>query len=258
MKSAWNGLWLGGVAGAVLCAGLGIRWSGELAVALSDPVTTTWLSALGGAVIGGLISYFIARQASQETLQRDEEVRTNTEHAGSLRAMVTAMQIANRTFTLNKELQAAVAASDGRPPWQSMLASAGSGSSAPTFEAGDFISFIKNNRSDVVHRAMLASERLAALESALDMYSSKRQAFQEFSQRYTRLNSTGVAEVVFVGDDVGIAKLKSYELGQLFDQMLALSNEYFTDAQNLCTDMNTSHQSYFGKKAAFKLDLVAN
>jgi hypothetical protein len=255
MKYPWVGasLALGGAGGAVLASGIGMRWNSELANAVTNPVTATWLAALSGAALGGLISYALARQSSRETLRRDADARTAEEHVSSLRAMVTAMQISNRLFTMNLDLESAAKAPGPTGPWASLKPNAGPGSKPPEFQPVDFVPFINNKKSDIVHRGLLLQERLNALEAGFDAYREMRQDFENFAAPFTKIDSSGAMATFFPPAEAAAAQIKISVMNGLVEQMVSYSREYLADAKSLCDDMSASHLAYFGGRTNFRL-----
>lgn len=255
MSKVLGAIIIGLLGGLVLGAGLAARWPKEIATAISDPNTTAWLSALGGAALGGGISYVLARSASRETLRRDEATRRQIEHAGSLRTSVIAMQMTNRIFTINRSLEEAsvLANKEARELWVILKASTGAGSSVEAFYAVDFVPFIKSGNSDLVHRCNLLGEKLNALEAAMKIYGDKRQEWQAFAEPYTTVDSNGTSTTKLEGQAAAVAKLKAYEMNNLAGQMLELSRDYLAFANAVCGDLDAAHQGYFGKEAGFRL-----
>lgn len=231
----------GAVAATIMTAGIGIRQSESLSQAVTDPITATWLAAISGAALGGAISYFLARQTSKETLRRDAENRLSSEHASSLRAMVTAMQISNRLYTMTVELEDAVKKRSPTGPWASLRPNTGPGSDPPDFLATDFVPFINNQKSDIVHRALMLSERTHALQAAFVAYGLKRDEFEKFAEPFTRpMGPALTMTTIFPPAAEAGAKIKIKVMNDLVEQMHQYSKEYLEDAKRLCDGMGVS------------------
>ncbi|PSH57941.1 hypothetical protein CU100_09665 [Phyllobacterium endophyticum] len=242
--------------GAIFGSGVVERWGSAFESVLISANFVTLLSALGGAAAGGLISYFIAKQASRETAAREKETLLANEHAQALSCMVTTMQAANRLFTLDKDLKRASTPLNGIQPWQILQASAGPGSPPLRYSPREFTPFIKAKSADVVHRSLLLAERLDSLEAAFAEYSRRRVELEQFLLPLSSFTSGAMSSAIPPNLQTP-AKYRMDTLNRLILQMAEFCARDLADAQSLMKDLNTAFTRYFGDKANFRLEIDA-
>lgn len=252
-----NGVWcaLGGVAaGAIVGSGVSHRWGFEVDGLLSSPNFATLLAGLGGASLGGLISYLIAKQSARETTAREARSQLMRERAQALSCFVVTIQIGGRLHTLKRDLQAAAKAPDGTRPWELLQASTGSTSATPTYNPTDFTPFINAKFADSVHRCMLLAERIASIESAYGYYSKLRIDLEKFLLPLSTFKNESI--VTEIPDEHAVeAKYRTKTLDKLILDMAELVEVANTDAKSLITEMATVFKLYFGADAGFDVEI---
>lgn len=257
MNNRVTGFWLllaGFAGGAILGSGVTKRWGTDIGELMSSSNFATWMAGLGGAAVGGLISYFIARQTAKESEARDEKVRRLTERAQALNCMVTTMQLANRLYTMRGLLKGAVATPEGIDPWQQLQANTGHRNTAPSYDPTDFVPFINAKLADAVHRALLLAERVSSLEAAHSHYNEKRTELELFLLPFSQLD--GAAMQAAVPQEFQVeAFYRTNTLNTLIRSMADFVERDYNDAKTLLTDMNKAFQQYFGAEANFKFEL---
>ncbi|WP_144223458.1 hypothetical protein [Mesorhizobium amorphae] len=257
MISRVTGLWLllGGFGGgAILGSGVTKRWGADIGELMSSSNFATWMAGLGGAVIGGLISYLIARQTANESVAREDKMRRLTERTQALHCMVITMQLANRLYTMRGLLKEAVAAPEGIDPWQQLQANTGHLNTAPAYNPTDFVPFINAKLADAVHRALLLAERVSSLEAAHSHYSDKRTELEVFLLPFSKLDGGSMQAAVPQEFQVE-AFYRTNTLNTLIRSMADFVERDYNDAKALLTEMNNAFQDYFGAEANFKLEL---
>ncbi|MDI6025609.1 hypothetical protein QBK99_05250 [Corticibacterium sp. UT-5YL-CI-8] len=252
-----QGLWLllAGVGiGGILGSGLSKRWGTDIAELFSSPNFATLLAGVLGAVIGGLISYFIANQTASATEQREKTAALIAERASAFSCMVTTMQLANGLFTLNGYLQEAATPPEGNQPWQMLQATAGTTAQAAAFKPSDFSPFINAGRADIVHRALLLAERYHSLEAGLRSYSERRIELEEFLLPLSTF-SEGAMTSAIPEALLSTASYRMTGLNQLITSMAGYCSRDLHDAKEILQAMNDAFTSYFGEHANFRLNV---
>lgn len=231
-----------------------IRWGSSIGEALSSSAGSTLLAGFGGAVVGGVVSYLLARQSSRETLRRDQDARLDLEHAAALRAMVTAMNLANRVYTLNGVLSEATGKAGADGPWTTLKPVPKQRHAAPRFEATDFVPFIKSGAADLVHRCSLLADRVDSLESSFEAYSTTRLEVEEMAAKSTTFDAAGMGNTVFSGEEAAIVRFKGRNMNLIIAEMADFAARDQADAIKIVDDMNAAFQRYFGKRSGFRLE----
>ncbi|KRB26318.1 hypothetical protein [Mesorhizobium sp. Root172] len=252
IERLWVGLGGLGV-GAVLGSGVARRWGADIGTVITSANFVALLSGLGGAVVGGLISYFIAKQSSRETAARENETMLANEQTQALSCMVTTMQISNRFFTLNKGLKVAATPCVGSQPWQLLQASTGSGSPPLRYTPKEFTPFIKAKSAPVVHRALLLAERLDALEAGFAEYSKRRIELEQFLLPMSSFSSGAMSSAIPPHLHTP-AKYRMETLNRLILQMAEFCERDLADSQALIEELNSAFTAYFGHRANFRLE----
>jgi hypothetical protein len=220
---------------------------------VTSPNFATLLAGLGGAALGGLISFATSRQTARETARRDEETRLSTEKAQALSGLVNTMQLANRLFTLNNQLVKATQPPEGLQPWQMLQASAGQGNRAPDYIADDFIPFINAGHADFVHRALLLADRVDSLEDAYQTYNTQRLQHEQFMLPFSQFIEGAMVTAVPPDRRTEFA-YRTNMLNKLIVEMADYCARDLADARTLITDMNKAFLEYFKEQANFRLD----
>ena len=245
---------IGAIGGLVVGLGLSSRWGNDMSEIVASANFATLLAGLGGASLGGLISFATSRQTSRETAKRDEETRLSAEKAQALSGLVKTMQLANRLFTLNNKLVEATQSSEGLQPWQMLQASVGQSNSAPDYTADDFIPFINAKHADFVHRALLLADRVDSLEDAYQTYSSHRLQHEQFMLPFSQFVEGAMVTAVPPESQTEFT-YRANMLNKLIVEMADYCARDLADAKSLITEMNKAFLSYFKERANFRLDL---
>jgi hypothetical protein len=220
----------------------------------ASPSFATLLAGLGGATLGGVISYFIARQTAKETAERDEDARMSIEKAQALSGLVNTMQLSNRLFTLNHRLKEAANPPDGAQPWQILQASAGQSNKAPDYVAAEFIPFINAGHADFVHRALLLADRVDAIEAAYQTYSEHRLRHEQFMLPFSHFQN-GAMVTAIPPQNRSEFDYRANLLNKLIAEMADYCERDFADATGLIREMNKAFLDYFKERANFRLDM---
>lgn len=253
VKGVW--LMLGGIGiGTIIGSGTAKRWGEDIGGILSSPNFSTLLAGLGGAALGGLISYVTARQTAKQTAAREKEASIIAERANAFSCMVTTMQIANGLFTMNKYLNEAANPPAGLQSWQILQAHASTSAEGVRYHPADFAPFINAGHADIVHRALLLSERYRSSEAAFSKYSDNRIKLEEFLLPHSSVTGGAMSSEIPAHLHATAHYLMD-SLNKLIAQMDEFCRRDFEDAKVLLNDMNTAFSKRFGKHANFKLQI---
>lgn len=245
---------IGATGGLVIGLGLSSRWGNDISEIVVSPNFATLLAGLGGAALGGLISFSTSRQTSRETARRDEEAVLSIEKAQALSCLVKTMQLANRLFTLNKKLMEATQSQKGLEPWSILQASQVQSNSAPDYSAEDFIPFINAGYAEFVHRAIILADRVDSIEDSYQAYSVNRLQLEQFMLPFSSFFRE--AMVVEVPPDCQTEfAYRTNVLNALIVEMADYCVRDLVEAKSLITEMNKAFLSYFKERANFRLEL---
>ena len=250
------GLLLGGFsAGALLATALCENWGPELGSFIGSTNFATLIAGLGGGALGGLISYVTARQTSSQTIRRDREAQIAAENASALTVIIATTQISNRIYTLQNRLHPAYKPQNGVRPWQLLKASPVQEMHGISYQASDFIPFIKAKTGSIPHRCIMILERYYSIEASWKAYCQMRIQLQDFLVPHSTIVN-GFMQTELPQS----AKVHAHYLMDCLDDLIAQMHIFATEdletSKKLLTDMNTSYKKYFGTDAIYKVAFV--
>jgi hypothetical protein len=208
------------------------------AVALSPTDASTLIAGFGGAVLGGFISWLLARQSSREAAKKDAEARVSAEKATVLRTLLKMIQISNYLYTLNIFFDKSINRSGAIKLWMRVIPQSQNEDTLPKFEASDFVPFVEMEESEIVNRCMLLSERANSLSAGFKQYVELRLAWQEWSARYTERQPDGSMVSKFVGRQTNVAQAKAIVMESLVQDIWKHLQVDVKDANALCKDIS--------------------
>jgi len=244
-----------GFAAPVIERPIGFGWSP------SPADLATLLSGFGGAALGGAVAWFLAKQATKETLRRDMDSRTSEEKSVALTVMLKTQQIANGYYTQKRYFDDCMRKANDlkvlhRPFWEVMRPMVGNSIAPPTFNPNDFVPLINAKKADLVDRCNLLALRYDVVESSLKFYTEKRQAMQEMLAQYSGApDITGKVHTIIPPELQPKYNVMAAELEDLIRQVRSYVKEDFAEAKSICGELGRAFQEYFSDPTFFSLEI---
>lgn len=216
----------------------------------------TLVSGFGGAILGSIISWFIAKQSANENRRRDIETRNLQEKTILLQVIIKLMQIMSALYTIHKNIEDAIKKAEkdkfAAPElWMIVQPVAGKPKSI-RFDAVEFVPFAMSNGAEFVNRILLLSARNEAIEEAFMEYSMLHRKFQEFAAPYTHIPpGGGPHSTLFPPEVAPVAKLKAFELNQLINQIREFVEIELKEAKDLCEGVDKFAKEFLKDKGKF-------
>lgn len=237
---------------AALSTKVGLELSGD-GLGVSDPNSATLISGFGGAVIGavvgGLISWLLARQAAGESRRRDSEQRFEADRAAAIRTMLKVQMITNGTYTIAKSLRndAAVAVERGAALWEVVKPHIGSKVDIK-IQAEDLSPFWDAAGNEFADSITLSSLRYDVLEETLADYSSRRARLGDLLATFNPEidMETGSGNTQIPPGQIGVVKARVFELTDTLRQMQAFAEADLVANLKLCDQMTVYGVNKFG------------
>jgi hypothetical protein len=220
-------------------------------VAVNSADLSTLTAGFGGAVLGGFISWLLARQSSREVAKKDAEARVTEEKAIVLRTLLKMIQISNYLHTLHVFFEKSINQSNAIKLWMRIIPQTQNEADLPQFEANDFVPFIEMGQAEIVNRSMLLSSRANSLSAGFNQYVELRLAWQEWSARYTEGNPDGTMSSAFSGRQQNVAQSKAIVMESLVQSIWKHLQVDRNDANALCRDISDIAVSRFKDSGPF-------
>lgn len=147
---------------------------------MTDALATV-LSTILGAVIGAVVSWIIARQASRETLRRDQEERRERKLTLAYQAFVKLKTIIDSVGTLDGMLRRALTSGQpGARPWMLVEPIIGSSQEHEThFDAAEIALFVEAGSAQLAEDLQMIARRHTTAGTVIAEYNTRRQALAE-------------------------------------------------------------------------------
>lgn len=211
---------------------------------LLSPEIATMIAGFGGAIIGGLISYFVARQSAKESQKRETQQETRKIKTELFCVQLKVISIMNGLYTIKKMIEdgETIAKINKVPLWQYVQQMPVS-SSPISFEPSEFTEFIYDNGAGLISSICLIADRYSAILDGMNVYSELRSKFQLFVEPYTHqqeksLSSEGSYVTQLPEDIAQAANLKMYELEKLIRQLQSSVEEDLVQAKEITFQVN--------------------
>jgi len=169
-----------------------------------------------GAIIGGAVSWMLARQASNETLRRDTELRKSQSRIDAFRALLKIQTITNRLHSIIKSFDEMFEAANTQglvtklEKWQIMMPISGVSSNGMTIDSNDVQMFV-DNELDISNRSILLSEKYNSLIESIQTYNKKRYEISDLmpAQVQGNLGTTTLSQAEYLALQPRWAELRS-------------------------------------------------
>jgi hypothetical protein len=222
----------------------------------------TLIAAVGGAILGGLISWAIARQTASDARTAAKETHLQNEKSKALKAVIKIAQLSNSIYTIHRNIEDSIQSARDEGDyriaiWPLMRPSAHIHVEA-SFDADDLTPFTFAGKSNIIQEIIMLCSRHNSLSQAFSIYSQKRSEFQEFAEPYSRLDHmSGQHTTIFEGEAAIRAAVKTFELDSLSRDIRRSASEYNEHAKSTCTLVDSYTQKRYGGSGGFiKLELI--
>lgn len=205
---------------------------------LSSTDAATLLSGFGGAVIGGGISWLLARQTAREAQEKHERQRRDDEFAVATAASLKLVSITNGLYTLSNNFKRDLAARPGLKPHEAIRPIAGMIKHTGPFLASDFPSLFKAGRGDLANRALQLEPRYRAIMAAIERYNEHHLALQGMWAPYRGTGPERGKAMRITGSEMQLSPivLKMDVLDEMVTNIIDHVDADFAEAKALCDE----------------------
>lgn len=220
---------------------------------LSKADFATLVSGFGGAALGGVISWMLAREAGRETLARDAAQRQANEKAMALAVILKAQHIANGLTTLRNHFYKARRKANNssmllQPMWRTTKPVLSPTPSRLRFEPAEFAALLTAGRMDLVDRCNLLALRYEVDETVVKDYSRLRAELQEAMLPYSNLAGPGgLVETAVDPAMHSTFAIRGLQLEEIIRSLYASILEDANEAIDLCLALNEAFKKHFGE-----------
>jgi hypothetical protein len=224
-------------------------WSGKI----SQGDAATLLSGFGGAALGGLVSWILAKQAGKETLRRDMEQRTAHDKSMALAVMLKTQQIANGLYTVKKYFyqsrrRANLANRISRPMWETTKPVISTTPSRLRYDPSEFGPLVAAQRPDLVDRCTLLALRYEVTETIINDYSTRRGTLHDLLAPHSQLSGADGLVITSVPPALrNVYTMKGKELEDIIRALFSSVLEDSNEAHNLCLELSKVFRDHFGE-----------
>lgn len=217
------------------------------------------IAGLVGTVLGGLISWLIARQANNRQIARDEKQRREEEKASAIQTMLKISEIANSLFTIRNYIKAGLKSAKAdnvaeTKIYQYVQPTIGFSEDVVKFETKDFIPYISARKLDVLNTAGLIARRQKSILRMFETYCDRHVAFQDWMANFSQFDeAANTIEHKIPNSDKGKLIIRESELNGLLSQIAEFLEEQMPVIGKLCVDASTIGKDYFGDPRFFSI-----
>ena len=222
------------------------------------------ISGLGGAVlgaiVGGLISWILARQSSIQTLKRDQEARSQVQKGNALSLMIKASLILSDVVSIRKIIDKSLmdANSNGltdQPLWRRVVPIV-SHYQVFNIDANELSPLIEAKANEIFYNATELFAQHATLLSALEKYSTLRSAIKHKISKHEIVKDNVIVSSLTESD---IAALAPYELEleSLIKEIMTQIPDLQKLAESVTFSIGPAIRDYF-KDSSFPCLISAN
>lgn len=222
----------------------------------------TLYAGLGGTILGGLISWAIARQTAADARATAKENQWQTEKSHALKTVIRVAQLTNGIYTIHRAIEGPIESAgvpdDPSVPIWNLLRQTTHTHRDVNFDADDLTPFTFAGKNNLIQKMMELSTKYNTLSEAYAIYIRKREEFQEFAEPYSRFDpATGQHQTILTGEAQIRGANKIFELDGLSKELRLNAAEYHKEAQETCTLIDAFTQKrYAGKGGFIKLEMA--
>lgn len=194
---------------------------------LSSSDFATMLSGFGGAilgaVIGGTISWFQARQTAEAERNYKTYEKNKRLASALMQLQLKTLSLTNASFTIQSWIDTSVTEArnkgkDVSEIWKVVQATA-SIREGPRFDTEDFLPLVHEKGTPIINEVTMLSERYEASSHAARSFSRLKREFSEFSLPYCSLKPDGQIQAFFPDEVQKTADIKTHEMEFLIRQI---------------------------------------
>ncbi|WP_223475882.1 hypothetical protein [Oricola indica] len=214
-------------------------------------LTSGFGGALLGALVGGFISWLLAKQSSAETLKRDREARDEEQKSYALRLMVKASLVLSDVVAIKNAINQSLSDANERglshlPFWRRVIPIVPSSKSYEV-DASELVPLIAAKEADLVTAATEVFMQHATLIAAIDTYFEKRGEIKKLIKRHS-----GVRDGVVMSEltESEIAALAPYELEleSIIKEVRSALGPLQANAEKVTFGIGPAIQKHYGDK----------
>ena len=200
-------------------------------------------------VVGGVITYFQARKASAEALERDSKERLDKSKAAAFRVIVKLSKIISSLGAVHFHIERCVAKALEQkhqgPLWTALEPLAGT-SKRVDFEADELAVFVPMNEYDALNALLSMDDKHNVVMETMQTYFEKRSEFGSiFGAKMD--GRRGVTEMN--EEEHNRAGPRIAELTDLAEALRREAKESFDEASALVAQVGPKFRTYFGDPA---------
>lgn len=231
----------------------------DLATGINPTDFATLLAGFGGAVLGGFVSWLLARQTSAETLARDDAIRIADQKTLAISVLLKAQEIANGYAAQRAYISGALSAADLQEPphesmWNLVRPQIDSNLPTPTFLASEFMPLVLAGRTELINDCQSISMKFNILKASFEIYTQKREELQNVIAPYVFKSSPGGPITAAIPDDKAeVIGILSTEADALIKQIYKNILEDLPKALALCDNLTLTYEKYFGAGSFIKM-----
>ena len=207
---------------------------------------TTLFGAVVGSVVGGLISYFLTRQANRETAKREEAARQNNNKSIAFRLIVKTGEIVSSLAALHHQTEDHIASAEKQgiqgPLWSKMLPMVGL-EKRINFDPEEIAILLPLKINETINSLFMLDDQHNSIMATMELYSRKRAAFGERFGAFINENNVGTTD--FTQEQLQMASPMIAELDALAKSIRAGAKEYFGEAVKIFEALASSLRSHF-------------
>lgn len=157
---------------------------------------STLLAGFGGVLLGGLISFALARKTADEAAAAADADRIAKEKALALSLFLKVQIITNGLDTQTRYIWDALnKRNDQRrlrePLWQFIQPQVGLDVETPMFQAEEFVPLLQGKNTDLINDCQLLSLRYNVIEQSFKAYTEKREKIQDLLRPFSKVGPDG-------------------------------------------------------------------
>ncbi|WAJ28035.1 hypothetical protein [Antarcticirhabdus aurantiaca] len=237
----------------------------KIPIALSTTDWATLISGFGGAVVGGVIAYVIARQGSKEARrreitsaseakQREDERRLSEEKTAALRLMQKLSSLTNNFSTLVAHIERPLDEVHKRGEaigdlWMLVRPTASMSHRRVHFEISDFLPLMSANKWELINRSTEISDWWTELSLSFDNYSKLRREMEEVLDPFAHVDpATGEIVTIIPAEARKSLRKREYVLENLIREIYDFSSEYLGKSKILGDNVSEEFLKMYGNE----------
>jgi hypothetical protein len=242
--------WIGIPVGFLLAVVVASMTEGSNLLKMSSTDLTTLLAGLGGALIGGIVSYAMTHAGMTHADRRDATQETNLQKVSSLAALLKAQQIANgiqtqKGYIVECREEANAAGMISAPLWRQVKIQVGNKIPAPIFATEELVPLMVSGNANLINECQIAALRYSGLISSFEAYNLKREELQKLIAPYSRPDVDGRVLTELPADRHAEYSVRELEVESLIRAIVAAIESDLPEAISLCKNLSQAYKKHF-------------